>query len=117
MITETVFELDTRDGKVGFHFGMLASAHTEEISGTSIYEVFQGIAKSRVKSILHYFYGGAIAYNEYNGIDKKVTMGDVAKVIDQVGTVEALKIYTASIKMHVPKNGVAPKEEAGLRAE
>lgn len=110
MIGSGTFIEEIDNKKVGFEFCVLASIYTEEISNQSIYEVFKEIEKMRVTAIAHYFYGGLRAYNFFNGIDKAVTLGDTAWIMQKLGTERCYKIYSESIKTPIEKNGQAPKE-------
>lgn len=114
MIGSGVFEFEIDGRKIGFEFGMLASAYTEEVSKLSIYEVFKKMASGKSQiSILHYFYGGAVAYNEFRNIDENVTVAKVSKYIEAIGLRAAMDVYVKSIESYLPKNGKAPKK-AGL---
>lgn len=111
MIGSGVFEVEIENEKIGFQFGMLASAYTEQIAGMDIFQVFKEIATGHgTLQILQYFYGGAVAYNGFHGIDKKVTIADVSTWIEKMGLEKSMEIYAKSIGAHQPKNGLAPKE-------
>jgi hypothetical protein len=110
MIGSGLYEVEVEGKTVGFQFGMLASMYTEEKSGQSIYDVFKDIAQARIKAILFYFLGGALAYNEYHKIKEEVTLVDIATLIETIGTEKALEIYSKSIGSPLTKNGQAPKE-------
>jgi len=112
------FKVKIGEKEVGFRFGMLASSYTEQKAQKPIFKVFQEIATGRGSlAVLQYFYGGAVAYNEFNDIEEKVTLAQVSEWIEEMGLEEAMRIYSESIKTHLPKNGKAPKEEAGLKVE
>lgn len=109
MIGSGVFELEIDGEKIGFEFGMLASMHTEEIADMTIFEVFQKIAKGRQKPFYQYFYGGLVAYNEFRGIEKKITIPEVTKIMEKIGAERCAEIYLKSIASYIPKNGKAPE--------
>lgn len=111
MIGGGVYEVEIDGEKFGFEFGMLASSYTEEVAGLSIFEVFQKIGTGRsTKSLLHYFYGGAKAYNEFRDIDDKVSVATVSKLVERIGLEKASDIYLKSIATYLPKNGKALTE-------
>ena len=110
MIGSGLYEVEVEGKTIGFQFGMLASMYTEEKSGQSIYDIFKEIAQARIKPILYYFMGGAMAYNEYHGVKQPVTLADIATIIESIGTDKALEIYSKSIGSPLTKNGQAPKE-------
>lgn len=116
MIGSGLYEVEVEGKTVGFQFGMLASMYTEEKSGQSIYDVFKEIAQARIKGILYYFMGGAMAYNEYHGIKEPVTLAGIASIIESIGTEKALEIYSKSIGSPLIKNGQAPKETGQVEA-
>lgn len=98
-----IFELDG----VGFKFGLYASAITEKEAGVSIGKVIEGIGRGEILPILHYFYGGAVAYNEAKG-KGKVSISEVSDQIEKIGLDKSLEILTQSLQM--PKNSEAPRE-------
>jgi hypothetical protein len=110
MIGKGIYEEEINGETVGFKFGMYASAITEKIAGKSIFEVFKGIAAPMQEPLLHYFYGGAKAYNEHKKIDKEISVSDVADWLEEMGADKWSKIYLASIQSYIPKNGTAPVE-------
>ena len=102
----SIFELDVNGEKVGFRFGMLASAYTEEISGVSIYEVFKRIGQGlSIQSLLFYYYGGLRAYNEFNGIKKEITIPMVSEILEEIGSELAHEVYMDSIKVYMENPG------------
>lgn len=109
MIGSGLYEVEIDGETIGLEFGMLASMHTEEIADMTIFEVFKKIATGRQKPLLCYFYGGLVAYNEFRGIEKTLTIADVSKVIEKLGLNKAMDIYLKSIEAYIPKNGQAPK--------
>jgi hypothetical protein len=113
MIGSGVYEVEIDGEKVGFEFCMLSEWETEEAAGMSIRDVFKKIAQGRQKYIAYWFMGGAIAYNQYNGIDKKVDLKTVARYIEKMGEHKALEIYTKAIAAPIEKNGKAPATTAG----
>jgi hypothetical protein len=118
MIGSGVFKVTIDEEEVGFHFGMLASAYTEQKAGMPIFKVFQHIATGHGSmQILQYFYGGAMAYKEFNETDTNVTIASVSYWIERMGLEKTMEIYSASVQSPISKNGKAPKEEAGLKAE
>ena len=111
MIGKGIFEIEVNGEKVGFKFGMLASAHTEKISGMGIFEVFKEMGEGKMLPVLHYFYGGAVAYALSKG-HKEPNIDQVSDWIDVIGFSEAIRIYTESIQTYLPKNGQAPTNGA-----
>ena len=111
MIGSGVFEFEIDGKTVGFEFGMLAAAYTEEKAGINILELFKqlGSGSGTTKYILTYFYGGAVAYAEFRELPDKITVAKVSKWLDHIGLEEAMKIYLKSIEAYLPKNGKAPK--------
>lgn len=112
MIGRGIFKVQLEDKEVGFQFGTLASAYTEEKSGISIFELFDSIntkGKYSTKNVLHYFWGAAMAYREINGIPGELTTAEVSQWIDEMGLTKTFKIYIDSVKMPIIKNGKAPK--------
>lgn len=94
----------------GFKFGMYASAITQKVSGTNIGGLLKKMASEGESemAILHYFYGGAVAYEEHKKTGREVTISDVADMLETIGDAEALKIFNESLG--VPKNLKAPQE-------
>ena len=109
MIGKGIFEIEVGEETIGFEFGMYASMETEEIADMTIFEVFKKIANGRQKPLLQYFYGGIVAYNHFRNIDKKITLGDVSRIIEKLGLEKSMDIYLKSIESYIPKNGQAPK--------
>lgn len=128
MIGSGVFEIEIAGKTVGFQFGMLASGYTEEAAGISIFEVFQKIGSGTAElPLIHYFYGGARAYNEFRNVTdeetykdaagnerkryvpRKVTVPLVSTYLEELGVEKAVEIYLKSIDAYVPKNGIAPE--------
>jgi hypothetical protein len=100
---------ETVDGKdVYFHFGVLSAVHTEEKTGLVISDVFKKITSAKI--LLAYFWGGAVAYNEINGIKEEVTVANVSVWMDSIGALRLYEIYSQSIQSPASKNGKAPKE-------
>jgi hypothetical protein len=108
MIGSGVFEVEVEGEKIGFEFGMLASMHTEEIADMTIFEVFKKISTGRQKPYYQYFYGGLMAYNEFRGIEKKMTIPEVTRIMEKLGAEKCTEIYLKSINSFVAKNGKAP---------
>lgn len=103
-----IFKEKVGDKEVCFHFGTLSSVHTEEKMGQSIGEIFKNIGSA--KNLLYYFWGGATAYNEINGIEEELTVAQVSVWMDAIGVTRLYEIYKDSIQSPVSKNGKAPKE-------
>lgn len=113
MIGRGIFKVQLEQQEIGFQFGTLASAYTEEKTGISIFELFDAIntkGKYSTKYMLSYFWGGAMAYREINGIDGELKLSDVSQWIDEMGITKTFQIYIDSVKMPVIKNGMAPKK-------
>ena len=127
MIGTGVYEVEVGGKTIGFQFGMLASAYTEDVAGTSIFEVFKKIGTGAAElPLIHYFYGGARAYNEFRNVTdeetykdsngnerkryvaRKVTVPAVSMYLEEIGLNKAVEIYLKSIEAYVPKNGIAP---------
>lgn len=128
MIGSGVFEVEIGGKTIGFQFGMLASGYTEEAAGTSIYKVFETIGGGMAElGLVHYFYGGARAYNEFRNVTdeetykdnsgnehkryvpRKVTVPIASMYLEDMGIDKAVTIYLQSIESFVPKNGKAPE--------
>lgn len=128
MIGSGVFEVEIGGKTIGFQFGMLASGYTEEVAGISIYKVFEKIGGGISElGLIHYFYGGARAYNEFRNVTdeetykdssgnerkryvpRKVTVPIVSTYLEELGVEKAVEIYLKSIDAYVPKNGIAPE--------
>jgi len=112
MIGSGIFKVQLENREVRFQFGTLAGVYTEEKSGISIFELFNlinGKSAGSTRHMLNYFWGAAMAYNEINGIDEKITPADVSQWIDEMGITKTFQIYIDSVKMPVIKNGKAPK--------
>jgi hypothetical protein len=112
MIGSGTFKVDLEGRQVGFQFGTLAGAYTEEKSGISIFEIFNtinGKGKNSTRHLLNYFWGAAMAYREINGIEGEVTTAEVSQWMDEMGITKTFQIYIDSVKMPVIKNGKAPK--------
>lgn len=128
MIGKGIFEFDAEiDGtkkKIGFKFGMYAAAVSERIAGCSIIELFDRIHGKRIEgkdnkgnpivtlipgqstiSLLHYFYGGAVAYSK----DETIDIDTVSDYIDAIGLKAAMEVFTKSISTYTPKNNQAPE--------
>lgn len=118
MIGSGVFKVTIDEEEIGFHFGMLASAYTEQKSGMPIFKVFQEIASGHGSmQILQYFYGGAMAYKEFNQTETVVTIATVSYWIEKMGLNKTMEIYAQSLSSPPSKNGKALKAEAGLKEE
>lgn len=128
MIGTGVFEVEIEGKTIGFQFGMLASGYTEEVAGVSIFEVFKKIGSGSAElPLIHYFYGGARAYNEFRNVTdeevyenakgekrtryvpRKVTVPAVSMYLEEMGLTKSVEIYLKSIEAYVPKNGIAPE--------
>jgi hypothetical protein len=129
MIGKGTFEYEIgADGakrKVGFKFGMYAAAITEKVAGCTMQEVLARIHGSRyvvgeggkvveekiegmaTLSLLHYFYGGAVAYSQ----DESISLSDVADIIEAIGEAEAYTAFAKSLESYIPKNGQAPEKK------
>lgn len=110
MIGKGVFKVDLGNGKgeACFHFGTLAAVYAEEKLGVPVSTIFKEIATAR--TLLYYFWSGAVAYNEINGIKEDITIAKVSEWMDELGLEKLFEIYSASIKGPESKNGVAPRE-------
>jgi hypothetical protein len=117
MIGKGLFEFTLDDGKkIGFKFGMYAAGLSEKSAGHSITEIFKRIhnGPDRTLSLLHYFYGGAVAYNDSTKGTEEISLDKVSDWIDSLGLVKAMNLFSESVQSSVPKNGKAPKETEGL---
>lgn len=105
------FEEEVNGKKVGFKFGMYASAVTEKESGCGIFEVMAKIsAPGGSLYLLNYMLGGMVAYNRSKKIDEEVTMDSLTEIIEGMGLEKAMNIYLDSIKAYkskMSKNGQA----------
>lgn len=110
-IGKGVFEREISGKKVGFKFGMYASAISQEQAGVSIYEIFRRISEQGGDMpILQYFYGGAVAYAEANKLPKP-GMGEVADWIEEIGFDRVMEIYVQSLpKPDNEKNATSPEK-------
>ncbi len=95
--------------KEGFKFGMYASAISQKIAGCSLGELFKRMQVESEASLalLHYFYGGAVAFNESKGLPAP-NIDHVGDMIESIGIEKAMSIFNESLQM--PKNSEAPKE-------
>lgn len=107
-----IFEVDLKQGKVGFKFGMYASSVTQKVTGKKISEVFRmmfdyakdekgeisgGATTAYTESgLIHYFYGGAVAYAERNSL-RIPTVDEVADWLEELGFEKAIEIYSKSL--------------------
>ena len=109
MLGKSVYEYEG----FGFKFGMYASSITEKISGTNISGLIKRMAVEgeATTAILHYFYGAAVAYEEFKKSGRDVTLSDVADMVESLGDEESVKVFNESLGL--PKNLEAPKEEKG----
>jgi len=109
MIGKGEFEIEVKGDKVGFKFGMYASAVTERESGLTIsqfFAKFQGDVS--IEMLLYYFYGAHVAYCKSKGLQPQniVEFGDT---LEEIGLEKLLSLYTQSLGVY-SKNGQAPKE-------
>lgn len=93
----------------GFKFGMYATAITQKEAGCSLSEIFKkmGNEADATLSLLHYFYGAAVSYNEFKGLSKP-SLSSVGDCIEKIGFDKAMEVFNQSLQM--PKNSEAPKE-------
>ena len=105
------------DGKtIGFKFGMLASAYSEKEAGASISVIFEKITNQggeATLSLLHYFYGAAVAWAK-SVKQEPPTIDQVSDYIDSIGVQKAIELFQDSIG--APKNGT-PKKKSPLKSQ
>lgn len=98
------------DGQtIGFKFGMIASVETEKLSGCAISDVFKKINGSGSEtsiSILHYLYGGHIAYAQ----KEKAQPLEFEAFCEMMEQVDWLELFNLSVE--VPKNLPTPEKKS-----
>lgn len=92
-----------KEKEVFFEFGTLASAYTEAEAKLGIFEIFNAIAAGHGSLyFLHYFFGGALAYADFNK-EQRPTFPEVVQWIEKIGEEKALEIYYKSLVHYLPK--------------
>jgi hypothetical protein len=106
MLGKSVYEYEG----FGFKFGMYSSHITEEISGTNISGLIKRMGEEgkSTTALLHYFYGGAVAYKAHKKLDIEITLDLVADWVESLGDDEAARLFQESLGL--PKNLKAPME-------
>lgn len=113
---ERKIKIKENEVKVFFQFGTLASAYTERLSKMGIFDLFQEVANGHGSlSMIHYFYGGILAYQNLNGL-KETTLQEFMEIWDAMDDNVILDLYILSTKQPEPKNALAPKM-AGQKVE
>lgn len=64
--------------------------------------------KGSTMAMLFYFYGGMRAYNDFKGVDKRITIPMVSEIVDELGEETMNKMYVESLKIYT---GDKKKEE------
>ena len=113
MLEKKIYEFEG----FGFKFGMYASAITQKVSGTNIGGLIKKMSSEGESemAILHYFYGGAVAYEEHKKTGREVSVSDVADMLETIGDAKALEIFNESLG--VPKNLEAPQKTGQTETE
>lgn len=109
MIGTGTFEVEIDGKKIGFKFGMVAASVTEQIAGGSIVKMFKEIAEKHnvITNLLHYFYGGAVAYARKNKLEEP-DQDEVGEYIEAMGFEKAMQMYYESLKGPETKNSLPP---------
>jgi hypothetical protein len=97
------FKDGDKDRTVFFQFGPLASAYSEAESKLGIFDMFNVITAGHGSLyFLHYFFGGAVAYADFNK-QQRPTFPEVVEWCQLIPEEVLLEIYYKSLVHYLPK--------------
>lgn len=111
------FEFDYEGVKRGFYFNFNALGILEEQMGIPIDDIIEqlsnkdGVKRPKVKTLLNFFYAGAVNYCEAKEKEVDFKLHDVGDWISEIGLEQAGKLIAVALSSHTPKNS------SPLRAE
>lgn len=111
-----VFEFDYEGVKRGFYFNFNALGILEEQMGIPLDDIIEQLSnnvekKPKVKTLLNFFYAGAVNYCEAKEKAVDFKLHDVGDWISEIGLEQAGKLLMVALSSHTPKNS------SPLRAE